>query len=553
MSDHHCDCGHEHCQKLVPPPKASTYPLTMENLVKGVKNINAIIDLIDTRKDENREQMMIFIKIFCDDLVYRFKQKDKPEDKVTATDNNKETKEPDMPIMERINKSLIQLIQLKPAVMIKYGNELLDKIWELNDEVNEYIPCEEFLSQPIDRRLSNIELMKYFLKLFFGAKNKVDDLLEKKYIIINEEKRKIIINEDMCNEIGANPDKYLNENNLLSNLMIIKILSYTNSEVFYTGISSLLMALNNSVIKFYKLLSLYSFSLWTLTNKKDDLIKSLLYIIGGVLKDFCRSLFKTENIDIKNLIYFKEKAKEEHFFKDIVLPEKSVNLLKNYLLLTMVNFIGVFLTGYDADKPFDILDGNYFDDYFGYIIRLKDPKLTEKELNEIPRMIPLSLNMKTIAILFLSDFLFLFCTHFCFIENNQLKTDFKNFENLKYLAQYMIINSNHNILTFFEKNCEFIRFEQCYTEKMEYQVNNNFNTYGLFFVLFSLLKEKKVPLIINKKAYVGVMSNYLKIVMKEAKDFGIPDKREILMKYFVDELKKIKMINLDDEDLKKIL
>ena len=75
MSDHHCDCGHEHCQKLVPPPKASTYPLTMENLVKGVKNINAIIDLIDTRKDENREQMMIFIKIFCDDLVYRFKKK----------------------------------------------------------------------------------------------------------------------------------------------------------------------------------------------------------------------------------------------------------------------------------------------------------------------------------------------------------------------------------------------------------------------------------------------------------------------------------------------
>ena len=87
MSHDHCDCHHEHCRKLVKPPKATTYPLTMENLVKGVKNINAIIDLIDTRKDENREQMMIFIKIFCDDLVYRFKQKDKPEDKVTATDN----------------------------------------------------------------------------------------------------------------------------------------------------------------------------------------------------------------------------------------------------------------------------------------------------------------------------------------------------------------------------------------------------------------------------------------------------------------------------------
>ena len=186
MSDHHCDCGHEHCQKLVPPPKASTYPLTMENLVKGVKNINAIIDLIDTRKDENREQMMIFIKIFCDDLVYRFKQKDKPEDKVTATDNNKETKEPDMPIMERINKSLIQLIQLKPAVMIKYGNELLDKIWELNDEVNEYIPCEELLLQPIDKRLSNIELMKYFKSKVLVDLSREVDMTKPRIVIIDE-------------------------------------------------------------------------------------------------------------------------------------------------------------------------------------------------------------------------------------------------------------------------------------------------------------------------------------------------------------------------------
>ena len=547
MSDgHHCDCGHEHCQKLVPPPKASTYPLTMENLIKGVKNINAIIDLIDTRKDENREQMMVFIKIFCDDLVQRFKQKEKYV-------INKDLKEPELPLMERINKSLIQIIQLKPAVMIKYGSELLDKIWELNDEMNEYIPCEDLLLQPKDKRLSNIELMKYFLKLFFGAKNKVEDLLEQKYIIINEEKRKILINEEMIKEIGLNPDKYEKDNNLLTNLIIIKIFSYTNPDVFYTGISSLLMTLNNSVIKFYKMLSLFSFSLWTLINKKDDLIKSILYIIGGVLKDFCRSLLKTENIDIKNLLYFKEKAKEEHFFKDIILPEKSVNLLKNYLLLTMVNFISVFLTGYDENKPYDIQDGNYFDDYFGYIIRLKDPKLTEKELDEIPRMIPLSLNTKNITILFISDFLFFFCTHFCRVENNELISDFKNFENLKFLAQYMIINSNHNILTFFEKNMKFTRFEQCSTEKMEYEVKDNFNTYGLFYVLYTLLKEKKVPLIINKKAYVEIMTNYLKIVMKEAKDFGIPDNRDALMKYFVEELKNIKMINLEEEEIKKFL
>jgi len=546
MEDHHCGCNHEHCRKLVKPQKATTYPLTMENLEKSVKNINAIIDMIDTRQDENREQMIIFLKIFCDDLTDKFKGKNINE--------TTETKEQEMPIMERINKTLINLLQLKSSVITKYGSELLDKIWELNDEMNEYIPPEEILSQPKDKRLTPVELMKYFLQLFFGNKQNIENLLNDKYIIINEEKRKIDINEEKCKEIGLNSEKYINENNLLFNLMIIKILTYVNPQVFYTGISSLLMSLNNSVIKFYKMLSLFSFSLWTLSNKKDNLIKSLLYIIGGVLKDFCRSLFKTEKIDIKKLIYFKEKEKEEHFFPDIVLPEKSVLLLKKFLLLNMTNFIAVFLSGYDANKIFDIQDGNYWDDYFGLILRLKDPKLTQMELEEIPRMIPLSLDTKTIVILFITDILFFFCTHFCFIEdkngNKVLSTSFGNFENFKYLGEYMVINSNYNVLTFFEKNVEHIRFTALSNQKMEYEMKDNFNTFGLFFLFFSLLQEKKVPLIINRKAYVNVMNKYIQIVLKEAKDFGIPETKNDLMKYYIDELKKNKMIDLDENDLK---
>ena len=545
MEEDHCNCHHDHCKKIV-KPKPTTYPLTMENLEKGVKNINTIIDMIDTRQDENREQMIVFLKIFCDDLTSRLKGDN-------TEDENNIVKEPEMPIMERINKTLIQLLQLKPAVLTKYGSELLDKIWDLSDN-NEYIPPEEILSQPADKRLTPMELMKYFLALFFGNKNSLRDILDNKYIIIDEEKRKININEEKCKEIGTNSDKYINNNNLLSNLLIIKIMTYTNPESFYTGISSLLMVLDNSVIKFYKALSLFSFSLWFLSNKKDNLIKSLLYIIGGVLKDFCRSLFKTEKIDIKNLVYFKEREKEEHFFKDIVLPEKSVLLLKKFLLLTMTNFIGVFLAGYDSNKAFDIQDGNYWDEYYGLILRLKDPKLTEMESKEIPRMIPLSLDTKSVVILFITDFLFFFCTHFCFIVENDkgktLSTDFGNFDNFKYLGEYMIINSNYNILTFFDKNVDHIRFNAPYTEKMEYEMKDNFNTYGLFVIFFYLLKERKVPLIINKKAYVYVMNKYMKVVMKEAKDFGIPEKKNDLMKYYIEELQKNKMIDLDESELK---
>ena len=543
MSDH-CECGHEHCKKLVKPPVA-TYPLTMENLEKGIKNINTIIDMIDSKHDENREKMINFLKVFCDDLISRLKG---------DTKNNKDIKEPEMPIMERINKSLIHLLQLKSAVINKYGKELFSKIWEINANINNYIPPEEILSQHKDKRLTPLELMKYFLQLFFGQKEKVDNLINDKYIIIDEDKRKININEEKCKEISININNYINENNLLSNLMIIKIFTYINPEIFFTEVNKLLMSLDNSVIKFYKILSLFSFCLWGLTNKKENYVKNLLYIIGGVLKDFCRSLFKTEKIDVNKLIYFKEKEKEEHFFKDIILPEKSVFLLKKFLLLNMTNFIAVFLSGYDANKPYDIQDGNYWDDYFGLILRLKDPKLTEIEMKEIPRMIPLSLDMKSVVILFITDFLFFFITHFCGIidkDNNKVfDTNFENFENIKYLGQYMIINSNYNILTFFQKNKDYIRFSAPENENMEYQMKDNFNTYGLFFIFFSLLQEKKVPLIINKKSYVDVMNEYIKIVIKEAKDFGIPEKRNDLMKYYIDELQKNKMIDLTENELK---
>jgi hypothetical protein len=542
-SHHHCDCNHEHCRKLEKTPKATTYPLTMENVEKGVKNINTIIDMIDTRQDDNREQMIIFLKIFCDDLLSRLTDND-------YIKNNKDIKEPEMPVMERINKTLIQLLQLKPTVIAKYGSELLDKIWKLEDEMNDYIAPLEILEQPKDARLTPIELMKYFLKVLFGNKDNVDKLLNEGYIIIDGEKRQVCINEEKCKEIGKDKDKYINENNLLHNLMIIKIMTYIKPEVFYTSVSSFLTGVDNSIIKFYKILSLFSFTLWTLSNKKDSLVKSLIYIIGGVLKDFCRSLFKTENIDINKLIYFKEKEKEEHFFKPIILPEKSVLLIKKFLLLNMTNFIAVFLSGYDADKSFDIQDGNYWDDYYGLILRLKDPKLTEAEQNEIPRMIPLSLDMKSVVILFITDFIFFFCTHFCEVGDNGIKTDFNNFDNLKFLGEYMIINSNYNILTFFQKNVEHVRFNALQSEKMEYDMKDNFNTYGLFFIYFSLLNEKKVPLIINKKAYVDTMNEYIKVVLKEAKDFGIPEKSNALMKYFIDELKKNKFISLNENELK---
>ena len=60
-----------------------------------------------------------FIESDVDDLISRYNNKDKkPEEK-----KEEENKEPEIPLIERINKTLIQLLQLKPEVMTKYGNE----------------------------------------------------------------------------------------------------------------------------------------------------------------------------------------------------------------------------------------------------------------------------------------------------------------------------------------------------------------------------------------------------------------------------------------------
>ncbi len=542
MEDH-CDCCHDHCRELKP----NKIPLTMENLEKGVKNMNILIDMIDSKQDEKREQMMTFFKAFFDDLIIKYSNKDNPQPK------KEEQKEPELPILERINKSLIQVLQIKPNAMMKYGIELLEKVWELNDDEKNYIPPEDVLSQPFDKRLSPLEVMKYFLQILFGGQKKIDEILEEKFIIIDDDKRKININEDKIKEMVATPEKYKNENNLLINLLLLKIFSYAKGEIFYNEVSKLLTTLDNRIIKFYKVLALYAFTLWGLNHKKEDLVRSNLYIMGVILKYFSRSLLKTEKVDINNLSYFKENDKGIYCFDAIDLPEKSVLLIKKFLLVTMVNYISVFIAGYDANKPYDIQDGNYWDEYFGLILRLKDPKLTDVEKNEIPRMIPLSLDMKSIIILFVSDFLFFFSTYFSYVKENKLISDFEHFNTLQQFAEYMIINSNYNIVTFFQKNFIHQRFNPCINIKMEYEMKDNFNTYGLFFILFSLIIKKKIPLIIQKRTYVDTMTEYLKVILKEAKDCGIPNKREEIMKYFINELKKCKMIDFEDEDLKSLL
>ena len=68
--------------------------------------------------------------------------------------------------------------------------------------------------------------------------------------------------------------------------------------------------------------------------------------------------------------------------------------------------------------------------------------------------------------------------------------------------------------------------------------------YSLYYFLFS---RKKVHSIINKKSHIDIINKYIKIILKETKDFESIKKRNDLMKYYIDELQKNKMIYLTKE------
>jgi hypothetical protein len=49
------------------------------------------------------------------------------------------------------------------------------------------------------------------------------------------------------------------------------------------------------------------------------------------------------------------------------------------------------------------------------------------------------------------------------------------------------------------------------------------------------------------------MTEYLKVILKEGKEFGLPQKREEIMKYYINEMKKCNMLDLEDDELKEVL
>jgi hypothetical protein len=90
--------------------------------------------------------------------------------------------------------------------------------------------------------------------------------------------------------------------NFLVDCIIIKIYANCEIKMFYTSLSSFIVNTKSNVMLLFKAISLFSLCLWQF-EKKENFIDSLIFIVGGVLRDLGRSYLKTKGILNENLSY----------------------------------------------------------------------------------------------------------------------------------------------------------------------------------------------------------------------------------------------------------
>ena len=481
-----------------------------EKLNNAVHKMNNIIDKFETTYDDLKEKGTLYLKNYLDWV---------------KTQEN-----------ELIFKSLLLYLDLKNTFYEKYGNEIVEKFWNLYDESKFILKINEIKN----------EFPSFFICLFFLDDPIYKDFSEKNLIEINKDEKKFKINEEKL----INEKPLLKESNTIIDLLIFKIFTISKIQIFYTTITGLLLSLNNSVVKFYKVLSMFALCLWQM-DEKHKFIGSLLYVMGGVLRDFGRSYLKTKGIYNENLSYHHchqgKKHHDEHFFEAKILLESECDLLKMNLLPAILKFLLSIIENYDNKD----INKNSWDDYIVIFDKLNEKGLSQSEKDEIIEKIPNNVQVYHIIMLFLSDFVFFFISNFCQNEKLNLKSEFEGFYDFIKFSENYYINSCRNIFEIWRFCLLHERFLDVICEKTEYDMSTDFNLYGISYIFILLLKNKKLPLIINISEVKKLFNELMILILKnenQKDQKNIKDYEKICLNLV--ELLKEKLIFEKNDELK---
>lgn len=440
----------------------STTKYTLDKLKKIIAQVNQLMNKTDKEAEDKKDRGIAYLKTYLDQIK-GFEQND-------------------------IIISLKEYFSLSKEFYIKYGDDLIEKLWGLYNE-------NEFTMGDYKEK----ELYDYFLWLFFCNNQLLIEYLQKEIINFNIQSKEISVNFDKIKQ-EISSDNILTQNFLID-LIIMMIYSITAIQGFYTTISALLMMVNSNVTKFYKILSLFGLCYWKL-EKKQDFINSLLFISGGVMRDLARSYLKTKGILNENLTYHKCSNKKKHqsnFFPASTLIERDCNYLEFHFLPSMQKFLEMIMKDFTIDS--------YWDDNKSLIDSLSQ---SINNTEEIFSKIPVIVKVEHYIMLFLSDFIFFFVSNFTSMTNKCVfNSNYSGFKEFIVFALDFYTKSNRNLFELFNYSNDKRRLLEMNCDKTEYELKDSFNHYGIcFLMLFSLNGEFKSKLFPSYLPLIVDVSNW---------------------------------------------
>jgi hypothetical protein len=415
---------------------------------------------------------------------------------------------------EEIIDFLSEIFKLSNIFFKTHGDDLIESLWKLYDKKSFHIFPTEM----------NQTFYEYFLHLFFLNNKNIDILLKHQIFRFNHDSKKlesnfslpkfIEISDEFSHGIIAtseDPSKLIMHKNFLIDVLILLILIESDIRGFYTSISALLVSLESNVMLLFKSISLFGLCFWGF-DKKENFVSGLLYVLGGVLRDFGKSYLKTKGILDQNLSYHKctsKKGHEQGFFQPQILTKKECDYLEVYFMPVMREFIKTIISDLDFNSQSFI----FWDDCLPIFYKLLEMEGLDQE-----DTFPPSVEIFHYLNLFLSDFLFFFFSNFSLFdtETHRFKSNFSYFDEFIGYSLSILWRGCRNVNNLFIYSEKKRKFLETLCDKSEYEMKDTYNHYGLCFVFYLFLAGGYSPLnVLNEKDF-ALDSSFLPLVINQA-------------------------------------
>jgi hypothetical protein len=209
---------------------------------------------------------------------------------------------------EEILEYLIFIAENLSEKVYEYqGDEIMEELWKLyqvNTDQLKFNPNN--ILNNLNSSKNNLKSQinnnpEYFLSLILMNQSLFDKVLKEQILTFNHDKKEVKFNIELSKLINLLKEQNedcsitIKINNILD-FIFLKILCIGDMKTFYTILSSMLMLTEGKTILVFKIIAYFAICLYTFHNK-ESFIGSILFIIGGMLRDYAKSYMKTKGVE----------------------------------------------------------------------------------------------------------------------------------------------------------------------------------------------------------------------------------------------------------------